>query len=372
MADDPAAPRASDLDAVVVRSHAGVRAVLGDPVRFTAVGALDLGQRRPLVPLQSTPDAHPALRAALDPVFSASAVRRHEIELDRRARALLAGCEGATTVDLNAVVSRKLPYHALSVVLGLDEDLELLAALHDGILGPEAADADRRQVGDRIWGLFEPIVGRRRDPRDDDLDLIAALQRARIAGAPIEEADITATCYLLLLAGIDPVATAFAALFAHLAPLGVARRALLDDAGALRRTTEELLRWSTTVHQLTRVAMVDAEVDGCPVAAGQRIACILPAANRDERAFVEPDRFDPERPAAAHLAFGWGAHRCVGAHLARLELRIGAVAVDDLLPGYLPAPGHPLPSPATISAADPLLVEVGIDRPTTTADGAAS
>lgn len=340
-----------------MRRHAGVREVLGDPVRFTAAGALDLGQRRPLVPLQSSPEAHPALRAALEPVFAAATVRRHEAELDRRARTLLVEASRSATVDLNQVISRTLPYHALVVLLGLDDDLALLSDLHDGILGPEALPADRLAVGDRIWRYFEPIVAARRDPGEAETDLISMLQRARSHGAPLEEDDITATCYLLLLAGIDPVAGALASLFAHLAPLGAERRLLLDDPATFRRTTEELLRWSTPVHQLTRVATADTEIEGRPVAAGQRVACVLPAANRDPAAFSDPDRFDPERSAAAHLAFGWGTHRCIGAHLGRLELRVAARAAEDLLPGYRPRAGDPVPDLGAATAREPLLVE---------------
>jgi cytochrome P450 len=346
---------AADLDPVPAADHASVRAVLGDAVRFTAVGALELGQRRPLVPLQSTPEAHPALRAALEPVFAASAVRRHEAELRRRAEALLrAAATDDGPIDLNASLSRRLPFEALIVLLGTDDEVAPLAELHDGILGPDADPADRQAVGDRIWGHFAPLVASRRHGIGEDL--IATLQRARLDGAPLDEDDITATCYLLLLAGIDPVAGGLAAWFAHLAPLGPARRDLLDDASAVRRTIEELLRWSATVHQLTRVATVATEVAGRPVAAGQRVACLLAAANRDPAAFADPERFDPERAAASHVAFGWGAHRCIGAHLARLELRIAAEAAEVVFPGYRPDPDHPLPSPDRASPREPLRI----------------
>ncbi|MFN8050306.1 MAG: cytochrome P450 [Acidimicrobiales bacterium] len=353
----PAAPAATPLDdalpLIEVRDHAGVRTVLRDPALFTAAGVLDLGQRRPLVPLQADPDRHPMLRSVMDPVFSPVAVRAHEAELRRRAAELLREREHRDSVDLNERLARRLPFHALSTLLDLDTGIEQLRELHDGILGPAAVAADRTLVGDRIWELFAPVVVDRR--AGNGADLISTLQRARASGAPIAEDDITSLCYLLLLAGIDPVVRALSSLFAHLAPLVDDRRALLADVESMRGTVEELLRWSGGVSQLTRGATAATEVSGRAVAPGQRVGCLIAEANRDPLAFDRPDRFDPGRSNAAHLAFGYGAHRCIGAHLARLELVVAAEVAEEELPGYRPGPGAfpPADDPAPTS---PLVV----------------
>jgi cytochrome P450 len=99
------------------------------------------------------------------------------------------------------------------------------------------------------------------------------------------------------------------------------RRRLLRDPSLLPVAVEEILRFVPPVHYMRRTATEDTEVDGHPIPAGAKLALWYPSANRDERVFEDPDRFDIGRRPNPHLSFGIGEHLCLGAHLARLELQ---------------------------------------------------
>jgi cytochrome P450 len=107
---------------------------------------------------------------------------------------------------------------------------------------------------------------------------------------------------------------------------------VVADRSLLPEVIEETLRWETSVTQVSRVATVDTEVAGCPIAAGSEVAVINGSANRDESRWDDGDEWKLGRPVQHHLAFGTGPHQCLGMHLARLELRIGLHEILDRLP----------------------------------------
>ena len=112
------------------------------------------------------------------------------------------------------------------------------------------------------------------------------------------------------------------------------RRALVDDPSAAPRAFEEMLRYDLPLQFIGRTLLVDAEVAGESMRAGQRVVLLLICANRDEHEFADPERFDSTRLMERHLGLGHGVHVCIGAHVARLE---GTVMLQELLarhPGY--------------------------------------
>jgi cytochrome P450 len=245
---------------------------------------------------------------------------------------------------------------ALAVLLDLPiDDVPLLQEFHDGILSPppvEDLDGHRQRTGERIYGYFAPLVASRRG--ESGPDLIRFLQQWDGPEGGITDDEIVDHCYLLVLAGIDPVARALGAATALLARDWTTRAALVADPAALRRTTEELLRWGGVVKVLTRVAAADDVVAGTPVAAGRRLGCSLQAANHDPDVFPDPGRFDVSRPPGRHLTFGAGPHHCVGAHLARLQLRVALEELDRRLPDLRPDPDAAPVDPATVEPHVPL------------------
>ena len=136
---------------------------------------------------------------------------------------------------------------------------------------------------------------------------------------------------------------------------------VLADRALLPAVIEETLRWETSVTQVSRVAAVDTEVDGCPIPKGAAISVLTGSADHDEARYEHPDRFDVDRPVQNHLAFGTGQHQCLGMHLARLELRVGLDAILNRLPNLRLDPDEPPPVIAGLAFRGPMTLPVLFD-----------
>lgn len=350
----------ASLPPMDVQAHHLVREVLGDPETFSTAGpAVVCGQARPLLPLQAPPLEHPRLRSRLEAALAPSVVNRIEPRVRARAAALLDALAATGGGDGNARYSRILPVGVLIELLGLPpDDLDLVSELHDGALRPRRAGdpADHPAgFGRRIYAYFEPIVAqRRRRPGDDVLSRLLVDDGP---GEPMSDDEVVDTAYTLLLASIAPVAEALSCTLAVLgAPADVDGLPAGSDLSA-RGAIEELLRWGSPVKSIVRVATQGAAIDGSPIERGARVSCVLAAANRDPRAFPNPDTFDLDRRTSAHVAFGAGPHRCIGSYLARLEIRVTVEEVGRRLGNLsLVAQDGAPRSPADRRAAEPLLL----------------
>jgi cytochrome P450 len=161
---------------------------------------------------------------------------------------------------------------------------------------------------------------RRREPRDG---LLSVLLTAEVEGETLTEMQIDLFFMLLQNAGSETtrnlITTGTIVLLEH--PERLAR--MRDDPAVMATGVEELLRWVSPVMQFSRRAAADTDIAGHPIAAGDHVVLVYPSANRDERAFDDPDRLDVTRAPNDHVAFGAGGpHFCLGANLARLEARI--------------------------------------------------
>jgi len=153
-------------------------------------------------------------------------------------------------------------------------------------------------------------------------DLISVLMRTQFEGHPLTEVEFAAVFVQLAVAGNETTRTLLAGGMLALLEHPDAYRALEADPGLLPVATEELLRWVTPVHYFRRTATRDVELRGRRIRAGDRVALQYTSANRDEEVFVRPEVFDIRRDPNPHLAFGFGEHFCLGARLARLEIRV--------------------------------------------------
>jgi cytochrome P450 family 142 subfamily A polypeptide 1 len=170
-------------------------------------------------------------------------------------------------------------------------------------------------------------------------DVLSALLNGRIDGRALPESEQVAQLQFLAVASIESTSAALAGgLEALLARPDQLERVLADRA-AVPAAVEEILRWTSPVVLQRRTAAKEFELRGKKIAAGDEVLVIFDSANRDERVFSEPDVFDAARDPNPHLAFGYGAHFCLGAHLARLELRILLEEVLPRLPKMRLAPG---------------------------------
>ncbi|MEU4830276.1 cytochrome P450 [Streptosporangium sp. NPDC023615] len=253
------------------------------------------------------------------------------------------GGRGSGESDLISALAYPLPVLVISEMLGVPPEdrvrfqgwSEALArGLDPDFVLPERVVAEREAARAEFHAYFaELAAGRRAEPGPDLLsDLV------RTGALTLDE--LLATCVLLLVAGHETTVNLIGN-----GALALLRHGALDRfrAGDGPRMVEELLRYDPPVQLTFRVALADTDLCGTPIRAGEAVLALLGAANRDPEVFAEPDRLDLGRRPGRHLAFGLGAHFCLGAPLARLEGTIALSALAAAAPGLVladPAPPY--------------------------------
>jgi cytochrome P450 len=187
-------------------------------------------------------------------------------------------------------------------------------------------------VGQQIYAVLQEAIDERRRERSDDF--LSLFLDAEVDGHRLTDDDVLDIGYLFFLAGLDTVTASLDCIMSYLAQHADHRRRLVDDPSLIQHAIEELLRWETPVQGVVRIATADTEIGGCPVAKGQVVSVMLGSANTDEQAWDDVDTVDFERAGNRHIAFGAGAHRCLGSHLARMELRVALDEWHKAIPEY--------------------------------------
>jgi cytochrome P450 len=349
----------NDERSVLLVQHPDVMAALRDAELFSSdMDAVRLGNVRPLIPLQIDPPDHLKFRKLLDPLFSPREVARLEPEVRRLTNELIDGFVRDGRVELNTAFAVPLPCTVFLALLGLPaDDLPTFLRIKDDIIRPPGmagSDADliRERTAAEIYAYFEPVIeARRREPRDD---LISRFVAADVDGHRLTNEDILDICFLFLIAGLDTVTATLTCSVAYLAQHPTHRDALVADLAMVSDAVEELLRWESPVPGVARVCTRDTDFAGEHLAAGTRVTVLLGSANTDEREFPDAERVDFARAGNRHLAFGGGIHRCLGSHLARLELRVALEELHRRIPDYELEPGTELEYAAGLRSVDHL------------------
>ena len=313
--------------------------------------------------LDSEPPKHTRLRRLVAQAFGRGHVERLRPRVASLAAELLDGCERSLAekgwFDVLADYAEPLPVLVIADLLGWPAaDRGLLRPWSQAIVAMYEVDrtAEQEARARRACAEFAAYVDdlaerRRREPADD---LVTHLVQARDGGDRLDDHELVATVVLLLNAGHEASVNGFGNGLVQLlrAPdqLASLRRGLHDDA-LVALAAEELLRHDSPLQLFERTATQDVELDlpGGPLrlAAGQKVAALLGAANRDPAVFAEPDRFVVDRSPNPHLAFGAGIHFCLGAPLARLELQTALRALLQRFPRLEPA-GSPRRRPSFV------------------------
>jgi cytochrome P450 len=192
-------------------------------------------------------------------------------------------------------------------------------------------------VGEQIRAVLRAVIDdRAREPADD---LISTLLAAEVDGERLTHDDVMDICYLFFLAGLDTVTASLDCLVAHLAQNRSDRQRLAGDPSLVPAAIEELLRRETPVASVVRITSRDTELSGYRIPARTPVSVLLGAANTDERAWPDAEEARFEREANRHVAFGAGPHRCLGSHLARMELRVALEEWHAAIPDYELAEG---------------------------------
>ena len=338
---------------VVLSRKAEIDQAFRHPELYSSnMSAVDLKNRRPLIPLQIDPPEHIKFRRLLDPIFSPRRVAEMEPALTRLANDLIDVFVDHGEVDFASAFSIPYPSQVFLTLLGLPlDELPRFLAMKDGIIRPEHVtgapygseemQTHQQATADSIYAYFERVLDQREAGRHQD-DLISMFLDAEIDGHRLSREDIVDICFLFLIAGLDTVTASLDCIFAYLAQHPQRRRQIVDDPGLIPHAIEELLRWETPVMGVARAATDDLELDGCPIHKGDLVMVMLGSANTDEAEFPDAEVVRFDREVNRHLAFGGGIHRCLGSHLARLELRVALREWHLRIPDYQVADGHEL------------------------------
>jgi cytochrome P450 len=272
-------------------------------------------------PISSDPPFHHDARKLLLPAFTKSAVARREAATRAFCHALIDGFEGQEVVDAARDYAQHIPVRVIADMLGFPPEdgprfREFIESALEGVnLPPEERMERMRQLFDYLLTQIRDHVER---PRDD---LTTYLIEAELYGRKLEPSHVAGTMALLLIAGIDTTWSAIGASLWHLARTPADRVRLVAEPGLLPTAMEEFLRAYAPV-TMARLVKEDMRWRGVEMRADDWVLLSFPAANRDPAQFERPDEVVIDRAVNRHAAFGLGIHRCVGSHLARMELRV--------------------------------------------------
>ncbi|WP_445159860.1 cytochrome P450 [Mycobacterium sp. Dal123C01] len=347
-------------EAVVLSRLTDIEMALKHTELFSSnMDAVDLGNIRPLIPLQIDPPEHAKYRRILDPLFTPREMAQREPSVAKLVNEMIDRFAGRGEVDFHEEFAVPLPCTVFLQLLGLPlEDLDQFLEWKDGVIRPEGAEGydgrhDASQaVAQQIYDYFDRAIDQHiASPRDD---VLSAMIAANIAGQPLSREELLDICFLFLIAGLDTVTDSLDCFFVYLARHPDHRHQLVEEPDVLPHAIEELLRWETPVPGVVRVAMQDVEVGGCPISKGERVSPLLGAANTDPAEFPNPEVVDFNRSPNRHRAFGGGPHRCLGSHLARMELRVALREFHRRIPNYEIKPGTQLIYTAALRSVESL------------------
>jgi cytochrome P450 len=321
-----------------ITKHADVVQVASQPERFSSAQGITLARTGapPMPPSEILvlldPPKHGPARRLVSAGFTPRAVRERRPGIERIADDVLAAAPdpAAGAQDVVATVAAPFPLGVIAWILGIPEDdWALLFRWTNEIIGKD--DAEFRTAGEspgqtikRARGelhryLADLIDRRRAEPR---ADLISELLDGTVNGVALTQEQLVAYCELFVEAGNETTRNAISGGLLAFCEHRDQWELLRDRPELVPDAVEEILRWVSPISHFTRVATEDTELRGQSIRAGDQVALYFGSANRDEDVFAEPFAFRIARRPNPHLAFGFGEHFCVGAHLARTEIDV--------------------------------------------------
>jgi cytochrome P450 len=336
----PEAMISHDGEYYTALSYEAVQQVLLDGETFSSSGyAPTVGMLMGHSILEMDEPEHGRYRALIQQAFGLKAMERWEQAIVAPiVDGLIDRFTGRGRADLVCQLTLPFPIQVIAAMLGLPEaDLpqfhrwavELISITVDIMRGVEAS----QKLRDYFAGI---LSARRSAPRED---LISVLAEAELDGQRLTDEEIFAFLRLLLPAGAETTYRSSSNLLLGLLTHPDQLAAVHRDRGLIKRAIEEGLRWEPPLTGIARLAMRDADVAGVRIPKGAVVAVCLGAANHDEARWENPHEFDIFREAKPHMAFAYGAHTCLGMHLARMETRVMLNAVLDRLANLRLDPG---------------------------------
>ncbi|MFF8908737.1 cytochrome P450 [Streptomyces olivaceoviridis] len=309
--------------------------------------------------LQLSGREHAVRRALVAPAFRGSDLQQKFLPvIERNSRELIDAFRHTGSADIVHDYATRFPVNVIADMLGLSKaDHARFHGWYTAViafLGNLSGDPEVTAAGERTRVEFAeymlPVIRERRDTPGDDL--LSSLCAAEVDGVRMSDEDIKAFCSLLLAAGGETTDKAIAGILANLLSHPDQLAAVRADRSLIPAAFAETLRYTPPVQMIMRQSATEVEVTGGTIPAGATVTCLIGAANRDERRYRDPDRFDIFRDdltttsafsaAADHLAFALGRHFCVGALLAKAEVEVGLNQLLDAMPDLRLADGHEL------------------------------
>jgi hypothetical protein len=321
--------------------HEDVAAIAYDTENFTSRSIIVSEFRPPALlapegiapPISADPPFHQGSRRLLLPAFSPQAVNKLEPSTRAYCEELVDGLRGHDVVDAAQGYAQHIPVRVIAFMLGLPEDdADLFRGFVNHVLEGVALPIEQRAEGMMaVFGYLQTqIEDHIANPRDD---LISFLLGSELDGEKLDPFHVARTIGLLLIAGIDTTWSAIGASLWHLAKTPADRERLVAEPELLPVAMEELLRAYAPV-TMARLVRKDMDWNGCPMKADEWVLLPFPSANRDPKAFDDPEQVIIDREVNRHVAFGLGIHRCAGSHLARMELRVALEVWLEAFPAF--------------------------------------
>ena len=278
--------------------------------------------------LNMDPPEHAKVRQVASKSFTPRTVKVWEPKVRAITREILDAAAGKRELDFVAEISAPITIAVIGLMLGVPEaDWPLLYRWTNEMIAPEEPEFQRgrtlRETSDtarrELFDYFRALAERRRKRPEDDI--VSVLVRGAVDGQPLPDFELLSYLFLLVVAGNETTRNAMTGGVQELIDHPEQCAKLIAKPDLVDGMVEETVRWVTPVNQFARTATRDVEIRGRRIQQGQSVCLFYASGNRDEEVFENPFHFEIERNPNHHIGFGRGEHVCLGAHLARLELR---------------------------------------------------
>lgn len=321
-----------------------VLAALRNPKVFSSTVLQPPGSPLPVVPLAFDPPQHTRYRKILQPFFSPHALTKSRPTLQRHASDLIVAVAGRGACEAMADFAHKYPFQVFMDLYGLPmEDLDRVLAWKDAVVAdkPYLTADDIAQGQQLLAYLADAIAQRRRNPGSDMLSKV-------ITGkGNFTDLELLGMSHLLILAGLDTVTAAIGFSLYELARRPQLRKQLRDNPKQIRVFIEEIVRLEPSAPVAPRITTEYVEVGGMTLPPGTSVRLCMAAVNRDDSDAMSTNELNMDGKVHRHWGFGGGPHRCLGSHLARIELTVVVAEWLSRIPdfglpdGYSPEINYP-------------------------------
>src|SRR5665213_1650743 len=320
-----------------ITRYADIKEISKDPDTFSNAGGI-----RPdsdALPMMIDFDApeHVRRRRLVSEGFTPKRIRESEAGIRSICDAIIDRVCEQGSVDFVTDIAAPLPMIVIGNMLGVaPEDRDALLRWSDDMLkalgSPDPTAMEGAALAAMEYAEYITAVAeqRRRDSQTDDL--IGTLVHAEIEGDKLDESSIIYESLLILIGGDETTRHVISGGMYELLTHPDQHALLVAERDRLPLAVEEMLRWVSPIKNMARQTTRDVDLHGMTIAKGQKLLLLYPSANRDERNFAEPERFDITRTPNDHMAFGFGAHFCLGNRLARMELAVMFDRLFERLP----------------------------------------